>query len=38
MARLTISTLGPLAVLLDDQPVTHLVTGKVRALLAYLAV
>ncbi len=38
MARLTISLLGPLEVVLNDQPVTHLVTGKVRALLAYLAV
>ena len=38
MARLTVSALGPFAVVLDDQPITHLVTGKVRALLAYLAV
>jgi len=38
VARLTISLLGSLEIVLDDQPVTYLATGKARALLAYLAV
>jgi DNA-binding SARP family transcriptional activator/predicted ATPase len=38
MARLTVSLLGSFDIKLDDQPVTALVTGKVRALLAYLVV
>ncbi|MFN2231795.1 MAG: BTAD domain-containing putative transcriptional regulator, partial [Anaerolineae bacterium] len=38
MARLTLSLLGSFDVKLDDQPVTARVTGKLRALLAYLAV
>jgi DNA-binding SARP family transcriptional activator len=38
MARLTVSLLGSFDIKLGDQPVTALVTGKVRALLAYLVV
>ena len=38
MARLTISLLGSFDAKLDEQPVTALITGKVRALLAYLVV
>ena len=38
MARLTVSLLGSFEIKLDDQPVTRAVTGKVRALMAYLAV
>lgn len=35
---LRIHALGPLQVLIEDQPVTHFESNKVRALLAYLAV
>jgi DNA-binding SARP family transcriptional activator len=38
MARLALSLLGSLEIKLDGQPVTRSATGKVRALLAYLAV
>ena len=38
MARLTISTLGPPKIILDDAPVAGLASDKVRALLFYLAV
>jgi class 3 adenylate cyclase/DNA-binding SARP family transcriptional activator/tetratricopeptide (TPR) repeat protein len=38
MARLTVSLLGSFDIKLDDQPVTARVTGKLRALLAYLVV
>ncbi len=38
MARLSLSLLGPFAVILDGQPVTTFESVKVRALLAYLAV
>jgi DNA-binding SARP family transcriptional activator len=36
MARLSLSMLGPLQVVLDGQPVTAFESSKVRALLAYL--
>jgi WD40 repeat protein/serine/threonine protein kinase/DNA-binding SARP family transcriptional activator len=38
MAHLTIRLLGPFQVTLNEQPVTHFESDKVRALLAYLAV
>ena len=38
MARLSLSLLGPFQVTLDGKPVTGFESGRVRALLAYLAV
>ena len=38
MAHLALAVLGPVAVTRDGQPITAFATGKVRALLAYLAV
>ncbi|MBN1140122.1 MAG: hypothetical protein JXM73_26365 [Anaerolineae bacterium] len=38
MARLSISTLGPIDIRLEGEPVTAFDSNKVRALLAYLAV
>ena len=37
MARLSIKLLGCLQITLDEAPVTHFESDKVRALLAYLA-
>ena len=38
MTRLSVSSLGPLQVTLDGEPVTNFATDKARALLIYLAV